>query len=102
MIKKVMYPSYPFTRKTNWFEEHPDVLQDNSFIGVVKKFMPFSFPIETEEEAKTVWHRLNIGTRHLGSYCAEHGVDRGSLDGFKLWKRLDALYSPTATDDGKG
>jgi len=79
-------------RLNDWLEAYPADLQwfiDQGFIGVVKPaFIPFKLPIETEEEAD--W--LTVDLSWL----------RPTDKAYPIRQRLNAIYSPTRTDGGKG
>jgi len=70
----------------NFWENHPYDLHwliANGFIGIVKPaFVPFKLPIETEEEAKTIWYLLEAALR-VSPDCLAN-----------VWLRLSALYKP--------
>jgi len=74
----------------DWFLGHPADLQwliEQGFIGIVQPaFVPFKLPIETEEEAKTIWYLLEAALR-VSPDCLAN-----------VWLRLNALYSPKEVD----
>ena len=67
------------------------------------KFKPFDLRIETEEEVETLWHRLNMPVADsFKYYCDEQHIRINDKSSTNLWDRLNAIYSPTATDGGRG
>ena len=57
-----------------------------------KEFLPITIVIETEDEAKTLWHRLN-NNGDLATYREVHRswvLDKS----FGLWEALDKVYTP--------
>jgi len=80
-------PLYEYSTLSCWLQEHPHDLQwliDKGFIvGVVKPtFVPFNLPIETEEEAYQLYYVL-----------------RNCLPSSAIYQRVNAIYSPTATEE---
>lgn len=57
------------------------------------KFTPFTVTIETEEEAKMLWHRFNCN-RDIETYEVDYGTKlRGNLSQ-AMWNEIDKVYNP--------
>lgn len=57
------------------------------------KFTPFTITIETEEEAKMLWHRFNCN-RDIETYEVDYGAKlRGNLSQ-AMWAEIDNVYNP--------
>ena len=82
-----------------------DWLIDKGFIREAKPKFPIMLPIETEEEATAVWHRLDVSpAENLREYGRRNGfnipgVTFSVLPVDPVWERLNAIYSPTALHD---
>jgi len=61
--------------------------------SVPPKFEPITIVLETEQEAATVWHRLNCN-KDLDLYCKERGILKQSIEAGNLWEKLDEVYYP--------
>lgn len=58
-----------------------------------EKFYPITIVLESEAEAKTVWHRLNNNT-DLNEYCKNRKIIKSSIDSMALWEALSKVYKP--------
>ena len=63
------------------------------------KFEPITIILETEEEALTLWHNLNISvTRYKAGNAREKDyICKVS----KMWRALDDIYRPLRESEGK-
>ena len=60
---------------------------------IVPPYEPITIVLETEQEAATVWHRLNCNS-DLDKYCVERGITKTSLECGKLWEQLNNVFTP--------
>jgi hypothetical protein len=63
----------------------------------VKVFKPFSIEIETEEEAKMLWHYLNMSNKSsLTEYTGGKELILDVMDAFlyELWSMVNKSYTP--------
>lgn len=63
-----------------------------------EEFQPILITIETEAEAKALWHRLNVGTEALVGYIHsfrffDKGVTVEDIRDKGMWKVFDSVYN---------
>lgn len=63
-------------------------------------FRPIHLVIETEEEAKALWHRLNAAQMHFDKYIDNvkgdfPDIKLADLNPTSLWSALNEVYSPS-------
>lgn len=61
--------------------------------NVPPKFEPITIVLETEAEAKVVWHRLNCNG-DLNKYCQKRHITKQSIEAEYLWVQLNEVFTP--------
>ena len=57
-------------------------------------FVPITIVIETEQEARMLWHRLDVDYRRLRDYCQDVGIQPESLKSEDAYYSLNVVYRP--------
>lgn len=58
-------------------------------------FKPFTITIETEDEAKILWHKFNVSsTRTLKDYYRDEGIDEGIDENAheRMWECINKVF----------
>lgn len=58
-----------------------------------EKFIPITIVLESEAEARAVWHRLN-NNEDLNNYCVARKILKSSINSGALWEALSKVYNP--------